>query len=280
MPCHGVGCVAMVVADDHAFARIFAAHYMTRDCLGHRARVCKRKILGNDAAPSVGAEFDCRHFGKYTRGPHGGNSRIGLFFEVMDGLISVVTTTTVSSFSVLPAISRVYRRPARVRSGKSAAHRPFPPRRGCSRRLPRQIFRHWRENSRSRRWRGLCPKKYSRRNVLPIIHKPQPRTRYRSSRPLPGLQRPSVPQHRASRAPESRNPPRCSRAWDRPFEDATRSSGCRSARPAFPTQRKLRAGGFLIRPETSKRARRTFPRSNDNFLKQDILLPFRALAFP
>ena len=48
----------MVVADDDALARIFAAHDVTGDGLCHNPRVRERKILGDDAAPAIGAECD------------------------------------------------------------------------------------------------------------------------------------------------------------------------------------------------------------------------------
>ncbi len=51
----------MVVADQHALARIFAAHNIPRERMGDDARVRKRKIFGNNAAPAVGSKFDRRH---------------------------------------------------------------------------------------------------------------------------------------------------------------------------------------------------------------------------
>ena len=49
----------MVIADDNAPARIFATHDIARDSICDDTRVRKGEILGNDAAPTVGPEFDC-----------------------------------------------------------------------------------------------------------------------------------------------------------------------------------------------------------------------------
>ena len=53
-----IGGIAVVVTDDHAFARVFAANHIARNRVRHNARVCKREIICNDAAPSVRAKLD------------------------------------------------------------------------------------------------------------------------------------------------------------------------------------------------------------------------------
>src|SRR6184192_3819743 len=53
-----IGGIAVVVTDDHAFARVFAANHIARNRVGNNARVCKREIICNDAAPSVRAKLD------------------------------------------------------------------------------------------------------------------------------------------------------------------------------------------------------------------------------
>jgi hypothetical protein len=67
---HAIGCKAVIVADQHAFAGVFAADNIASDSLRHRARIRKRKIFGNDAAPAVRAKSDGGHGSarKYTRG--------------------------------------------------------------------------------------------------------------------------------------------------------------------------------------------------------------------
>ena len=51
----------MVVPDEQSFTCVFVAHRIARDGLGHDAGIGKRKILGDYAAPPVGAEFDGSH---------------------------------------------------------------------------------------------------------------------------------------------------------------------------------------------------------------------------
>ncbi len=53
--------VTMIVADDGAFARVFLANDVARDGFGHDARVGKREIFGDDAAPAVSAELNRGH---------------------------------------------------------------------------------------------------------------------------------------------------------------------------------------------------------------------------
>jgi len=57
----------MVIADDDAFARIFAAHNVTGDGLRHNARVRERKIFRDDAAPAIGSNRIEVIAGEYTR---------------------------------------------------------------------------------------------------------------------------------------------------------------------------------------------------------------------
>src|SRR5712692_2564680 len=57
-----IGGEAMVVADKHAFARVFAAHNIARDGVSDDASVRKGKIFGDDAAPAVGAETNRTHW--------------------------------------------------------------------------------------------------------------------------------------------------------------------------------------------------------------------------
>ncbi len=52
----------MVVADDHAFSRVLATHDVPRDGMSDKARVRIGKILGDHAAPPVGAESERSHF--------------------------------------------------------------------------------------------------------------------------------------------------------------------------------------------------------------------------
>ena len=59
----------MVVADQHALARIFASHDVARDGLCHNARVGERELFGNHVSPAVGSKFNRSHRRqrKYTR---------------------------------------------------------------------------------------------------------------------------------------------------------------------------------------------------------------------
>ena len=58
----------MVVADQHAFARVFAAHDIARNRVRHNARVRNREIFGDDAAPAIGSKFNRLHSNcEYTR---------------------------------------------------------------------------------------------------------------------------------------------------------------------------------------------------------------------
>src|ERR1700684_4370911 len=56
-----VGGEAVVVADDHAFAGVFTADDVASDGVRDDARVRVSEIVGDDAAPTVGAEFDPSH---------------------------------------------------------------------------------------------------------------------------------------------------------------------------------------------------------------------------
>ena len=56
-----VGGVAVVVADEDALARVFAADHVAGDGGGDGARVREGKIFGDDAAPSVGAKLNRNH---------------------------------------------------------------------------------------------------------------------------------------------------------------------------------------------------------------------------
>jgi hypothetical protein len=58
---HAIGSVPMVVADQHALARVFAAHDIARNGLRHDARVGECEIFRNHAAPAVGAKLDRAH---------------------------------------------------------------------------------------------------------------------------------------------------------------------------------------------------------------------------
>ena len=58
----GIGRIAMIEADDDAFACVFPANDVTRDGLRDGTRVGESEILGDDAAPSVSAKFDIRHW--------------------------------------------------------------------------------------------------------------------------------------------------------------------------------------------------------------------------
>src|SRR6267378_8387923 len=51
----------MVVADDDALARIFAAHDVAGDGLGHDACVREGEIFSDYAAPAVGSKFNRSH---------------------------------------------------------------------------------------------------------------------------------------------------------------------------------------------------------------------------
>src|SRR5258707_12883468 len=74
----------MVVADEHALARIFSANDVTRDGVRHDSRIRESKIFRDHAAPPVGPKFDSGH-----RRPRESireaisplNSRIGLLLE-------------------------------------------------------------------------------------------------------------------------------------------------------------------------------------------------------
>ena len=55
---------AVVVADQHAFARVFAADDVARDRLRHDARVRKREVFRDHAAPSVGSKLNRSHKGQ------------------------------------------------------------------------------------------------------------------------------------------------------------------------------------------------------------------------
>jgi len=57
----GVGTETVVVADEHAFASVFAADDVAGDGVRHDARVRVGEIVGDDAAPAVGTEFDRSH---------------------------------------------------------------------------------------------------------------------------------------------------------------------------------------------------------------------------
>jgi len=51
----------MIVADQNALAGVFAADDVAPNGLGHEARIGKREIFANYAAPAVGAEFNRSH---------------------------------------------------------------------------------------------------------------------------------------------------------------------------------------------------------------------------
>jgi hypothetical protein len=51
----------VVIADEHAFARVFATHDVARDGVRDDSGIRKSKILGDDAAPAVGAEANRSH---------------------------------------------------------------------------------------------------------------------------------------------------------------------------------------------------------------------------
>ena len=50
----------MIVADQHAFARVLTANHVTRNRMRNDARICKGKIFGQNAAPSIGAESESK----------------------------------------------------------------------------------------------------------------------------------------------------------------------------------------------------------------------------
>ena len=52
---------AIVVADQDAFAGLLGAHDVARDGAGHLADVFDGEIVGDDAAPAVGAEANGGH---------------------------------------------------------------------------------------------------------------------------------------------------------------------------------------------------------------------------
>ena len=62
----GIGREAVVVADQHALARVFGANHVARDGVGYDARVRESEIFGDDAAPAVGAKFDGRDIGRVS----------------------------------------------------------------------------------------------------------------------------------------------------------------------------------------------------------------------
>jgi hypothetical protein len=59
--CDCVGAETVVVADEDAFSRVFTANDVTRDGVRDDARVCVGEIVGDDAAPTVGAKFNRSH---------------------------------------------------------------------------------------------------------------------------------------------------------------------------------------------------------------------------
>ena len=59
--CDAVGSEPVVIADQHAFAGIFAAHDVARDRVRDDTRVCEGKILRYNAAPAIRAEANGSH---------------------------------------------------------------------------------------------------------------------------------------------------------------------------------------------------------------------------
>ena len=56
-----IGSEAVIVADQDALARVFAADDVASDGVGDDARVREGEILGDDAAPAVGSEANRSH---------------------------------------------------------------------------------------------------------------------------------------------------------------------------------------------------------------------------
>ena len=56
-----LGAEARVVPDEHARLGFFRAHHVPRDRARHLAHIRKREILGDYAAPAIGAKFNCAH---------------------------------------------------------------------------------------------------------------------------------------------------------------------------------------------------------------------------
>src|SRR5262249_47184444 len=61
-PCDPVGRIAMVITNNYTLSRVFSAHDVARNRLRNNPCVREREVLGNDAAPAVGAELDRAHF--------------------------------------------------------------------------------------------------------------------------------------------------------------------------------------------------------------------------
>ena len=57
---HAIRGIAVVIADDHPPARVFAEDHIARNRMRHDPRVCERKIFRDDAAPSVRAKCNLR----------------------------------------------------------------------------------------------------------------------------------------------------------------------------------------------------------------------------
>src|SRR4029077_3660644 len=51
---------ASVIADENAASRVFMFQHIRRDSPRHASDIVKSEVVGNDAAPAVGAEFDHR----------------------------------------------------------------------------------------------------------------------------------------------------------------------------------------------------------------------------
>src|SRR5216684_4544248 len=53
--------IAMVVADEHALARVLIAHSVVRNRLRHDARVRESKVFRDDAAPAIRSKRNRSH---------------------------------------------------------------------------------------------------------------------------------------------------------------------------------------------------------------------------
>src|SRR5258708_23546200 len=119
-----------------------------------------------------------------------------------------------------------------------------------------------------------------RRKLLPAAPKPLPRTRGRSNQPPRESQKLAVWAALGLRGPEWRSPPKYSPAWGRPCEVALHICPFRYARPIPAKHQTSAADVSSARRESLTLARKTCPRSTDNFRKPDTLWRFRTQAFP
>ena len=132
-------------------ARLFGAHHVARDGVRDFADVLVREILGDDAAPAVGAKFDCAHGKQYKRSDIAGGKQLSGNWWFASDAKWLSCYKQAREFLLLRAISRFCRRPGRGRAGRAATRRRFPRRPDRGRRWRRRISSGSRNNFRRRR---------------------------------------------------------------------------------------------------------------------------------